>query len=148
MQSLEENMLTVDKLKEIRTRAQEAVADMPESDLKTRAFEVILQHLLTSESAPRLAETTTIPHPSTTKTKTAISKKPGSTKSRVLLLKDEGFFAVPRSLSEINSELRAHGWVLPRTSLSGPLQSLVQDRELRRIKEQGPKQKIWKYVNP
>jgi hypothetical protein len=138
-------MLTAEKLKEIRKKAHEAVADMPKGELKTKAFEVFLQHLLASESP---TQPLTIPVPiQQIPGKTKAPSKPGSTKSRILLLKDEGFFAVPRSLVEIRAELRAHGWILPMTSLSGPLQGLVQARELRRIKEQGTKQKVWKYVN-
>lgn len=140
-------MLTTDKLKEISKKAQDAVADMPDGDLKTKAFEVFLQQLLSVESAPKFIGKNIPTHTGPASTKTP--KKPGSTKSRILLLKDEGLFAVPRSISEIKSELQAHGWILPTTSLSGPLQGLVQARELRRISEQGKKkQKIWKYVNP
>ena len=43
-------MLTPEKLKQIRDKAQEAVTDMPDGELKTKAFEVILQHLLSTES--------------------------------------------------------------------------------------------------
>ncbi|NWG03595.1 MAG: hypothetical protein HXY44_12140 [Syntrophaceae bacterium] len=140
-------MLTAEKLKELRKKAQDAVADMPDGELKTKAFEVFLQHLLGSEPPRKPSEKgeSTSRLSSTTKA----SKKPGSTKSRILLLKDEGFFAVPRSITDIKSELQAHGWILPMTTLSGPLQGLVQDRELRRIRDQGAKKKkVWKYVNP
>lgn len=43
-------MTNPDKLKELRKKAQEAVADMPDGELKTKAFEIFLQHLLASES--------------------------------------------------------------------------------------------------
>lgn len=140
-------MTASDKLKEIRKKAQEATDDMPEGELKTKAFEVILQHLLASESPHKSNEIAPAPTPAHSKGKQA-KKQPGSTKSRTLLLKDEGFFAIPRSIVEIKSELQAHGWILPMTSLSGPLQELVQSRELRRIREQGARRKVWKYVNP
>lgn len=86
-----------DKLKEIRKKALEAIDDMPEGELKTKAFEIILQHLLASESSHKSIEIASAPthaHSKGKETKT----QPGSTKSRILLLKDEGFFAVPRSL--------------------------------------------------
>lgn len=138
--------MSADTFKQIRMKALEAVQDMPDGELKTKAFEVFLQHLLALESSPRTADR--ISSSPSGQAKVDKSKQPGSTKSRILLVKDEGFFAVPRSITEIRSELRAHGWILPVTSLSGPLQQLVQSRELRRIKEQGTKQKVWKYVNP
>ncbi|MGD1158316.1 MAG: hypothetical protein ABSA41_21190 [Terriglobia bacterium] len=140
-------MTASDRLKEIRKKAQEAIDDMPEGELRTKAFEVILQHLLASESSHKSIEIAPAPAPAHFEGKQA-RKQPGSTKSRILLLKDEGFFAVPRSISEIKSELQAHGWILAMTSLSGPLQQLVQSRELRRIRGQGARQKVWKYVNP
>jgi hypothetical protein len=139
-------MTSSEKLRAIRVKAEEAVADMPDGELKIKAFEVILQQLLTSEMQSKQVDSTISKQQASAKSKT--SDRPGSTKSRILLLKDEGFFAVPRAMKEIKTELQAHGWILPMTSLSGPLQTLVQDRLLRRIREQGPKQKIWKYVNP
>jgi hypothetical protein len=139
-------MQIIDQLKELRKKAEEAVAEMPDGDLKTKAFEVILQHLLSTRTpSPQLEPPE----------KRALGKKelvssgaPGTRKSRVLLLKDEGFFTVPRSLAEVKDELRAHGWVHQQTSLSGPLQELVQERHLRRIKDQAGKKKLWRYVNP
>ena len=139
-------MLTTEKLKEIRKRAQEAVADMKDGELKTKALEVFLQHLIAAESPSQ--PTTSISPSRTPSHISKSSKKPGSTKSRILLLKDEGFFAVPRSISEVRYELQTHGWIQPMTALSGPLQGLVRERELRRIKDQGTKKKVWKYVNP
>lgn len=140
-------MLTPDKLKQMRKMAQDAVADMPDGALKTKAFEVFLQHLLALESPGKPVQAAISPQRTASTPKP--TKKPGSTKTRTLLLKDEGFFAVPRSIAEIKSELQAHGWILPRTSLSGPLLGLVRERQLRRMKEVGAKKKkVWKYVNP
>ena len=136
-------MITAEKLKEIRQKALDAVADMQDGELKIRAFEVFLQHLLELETPSGPVEARVSAKTSIDKSAKE-SKKPGSTKSRILLLKDESFFAQPRALAEIKAELQAHGWILPVTTLSGPLQGLVQDRELRRIKQE----KKWKYVNP
>jgi hypothetical protein len=138
-------MTSADNLKDLRKKAQEAVADMPNGELKTKAFEVFLQHLLASQSIST-SSVHSAHKPATGKEKS--SKKAGSTKSRILLLREEGFFAVPRSISEVKGELQAHGWIHPMTGLSGPLQGLVRDRELRRLKGQGDKKKGWKYVNP
>jgi hypothetical protein len=134
-------MISPEKLKEIQRKALEAVADMPEGDLKTKAFEVFLQHLLASETsvvAPKVSS----PEKMSDKRKKS-SRQPGTIKSRILLLKDEKFFEVPRTMSEVKDELQAHGWIHPNTALSGALQSLVRERHLRRLKD-----KVWKYVNP
>jgi hypothetical protein len=138
-------MPTTKELKELRKKAEDAVADMRDGELKTKAFEILLQHLLAQETPNAVSQSGSVTEPTTTKQKK--SAIPGTTKSRILLLKDEGFFLVPRSISEIKSELHAHGWILPMTTLSGPLQKLVQERQLRRIKEKKLKQG-WKYVNP
>ncbi len=133
-------------LADLRKKAEEAVADMPEGDLKTKAFEVILQHLLTTRAAPPYAPAT--PKHGTSTKKVESSRIPGTVKSRVLLLKDEGFFSSPRTLAEVEHELKAHGWVHPQTALSGPLRELVPERHLRRIMDSAGKKKVWKYVNP
>jgi hypothetical protein len=138
-------MQTTDQLRELRKKAEEAVAEMPDGELKTKAFEVILEHLLSTRTIPSQLQP---PEKRQVKKDAMSSQKPGSRKTRMLLLKDEGFFSVPRSLSEVRDELSAHGWIHPQTALSGPLQDLVQESRLRRIKDQAGKKKVWKYVNP
>ena len=134
-------MLTPEKMKEIREKALAAVADMSDGELKTKAFEIFLQRLLDLEAA-KFTEKVTITQKQTEKQE---RKKPKATtvKSRILLLKDENFFDKPRPLKDVREELKVHGWIHSSTAMSGPLQSLVRERHLRRIKE-----KVWKYVNP
>jgi len=139
-------MQITNQLKELRKKAEDAVAEMPDGDLKTKAFEVILQHLLSTRTS--VAQLEPQEKRASEKKEMLSSRKRGTNKSRILLLKDEGFFTVPRSLAQVKDELTAHGWIHPRTSLSGPLQELVQERHLRRIKDQAGKKKIWRYVNP
>ncbi len=136
----------MDKLKEIRKKAEEAVKGMPDGDLKTKAFEIFLNHLLSQQS--QMVGEPTVTVAKGPKQSDKISKTPGSTRSRILLLKDEGFFQSPKSLGQVREELHAHGWILPPTTLSGPLQALVRQRELRRLKVKSVKGQLWKYVNP
>jgi hypothetical protein len=138
-------MQTTDQLRELRKKAEEAVAEMPDGELKTKAFEVILEHLLSTRIIPPQLQPSEKRY---VKKESRSSQDLGTTKSRMLLLKDEGFFTVPRSLAEVKDELSAHGWIHPQTALSGPLQALVRERRLRRIKDQAGKKKVWKYVNP
>jgi hypothetical protein len=135
-------------LVELRKQAEQAVRDMPEGDLKVKAFETILAHLLSGNTGRAAA-------PSDGKSKVALKQKesvPASPKSlgdRVLFLKTEGFFISQRSITEIRDELKKNGWHYPVTSMSGPLQSLVQNRKLRREKVgDGEDRKGWKYSNP
>lgn len=134
-------MISPEKLKEIQQKALAAVADMPEGDLKTKAFEIFLQHLLSSDSSIVQAKSIT-PEKVLEKSKKS-SRQPGTVKSRILLLKDEKYFEVPRTIRDVKDELHTHGWIHPNTALSGALQGLVRERQLRRIKD-----KLWKYVNP
>jgi hypothetical protein len=134
-------MTIPDKLKELQRQALEAVSDMPDGDLKTKAFEVFLRHLLEAQTQASPPKPSQAEKAAQKPTKSA--RQPGTVKSRILLLKDGSFFGVPRSINDVKEELRVHGWIHATTDLSGRLQSLVRERHLRRVKE-----KTWKYVNP
>lgn len=130
------------KLVELRQAAEKAVADMPDGELKVKAFEVILGHMMhTPEEAPTKAAG---------RAKKAVTKgeeaaNTSSTVGRILVLRDEGFFRNQKSIAETCDELAGHGWHYPQSSLSGPLQTLVQRRELRRKKEKKGNKTVWLY---
>ncbi len=75
------------------------------------------------------------------------SSSESSCSGRMLALRDDGFFAAQRSISEIRMELAKHGWHYPLTTLSGRLQALVQRRHLRREKVKDGRKKAWRYSN-
>jgi len=134
------------RLIDLRKQAEKAVAEMPDGELKVKAFEVILSHLLgesgVSATSPTLGEVRSKP-------KGGKQETPGSSASgRILVLKDEGFFKSQKAIAEVREELKAHGWHYPLTTLSGRLQALVQQRKLRRERAKQGKKKIWKYSNP
>lgn len=116
------------KLVELRRQAEKAVADMPDGELKVKAFEVMLAHLMGGlEVAPgRLTETQNEPKAKARKEGTPARSIGG----RILVLQDEGFFKNQKTIGEVREELRAHGWHYPLTTLSGRLQALVQQRKL------------------
>jgi len=131
----------------IRKQAENAVSDMPEGDIKVKAFETILTHLLSSPTQGQ-------PEPRT-KSKPQPAEKPRAKESatssseRILSLKQEGFFKTQKSIAEIRAELKKNGWHYPVTSLSGRLQALVQKRHLRRENvDDADGRKGWKYSNP
>ncbi|SRR6266576_561732 len=131
------------KLVELRQAAEKAVADMPDGELKVKAFEVILGHMMETpdeggKSKPAgKAKKASAKDPETANTK--------STVGRILVLRDEGFFKNQKSIAETCDELASHGWHYPQSSLSGPLQTLVQRRELRRKRERKGNKTIWLY---
>jgi hypothetical protein len=137
-------------LVELRKQAEQAVHDMPDGDLKVKAFETFLQHLLSGNAGGRpLPVGVGKKSSQKQKPETATPQIPKSFGDRVLSLKTEGFFAEQRSIGDIRQELKKNGWHYPLTSMSGPLQRLVQNRELRRerVDDEGSR-KGWKYSDP
>lgn len=138
--------MDIKKLVRLRRQAEDAVVDMAAGDLKIKAFEVILNQLLTDVSTTPEADG---PGPAEKpKTKHRMGAAARSTAGRVLVLQDEGFFDTQRSIGQIKEELGAHGWHYPLTTLSGRLQGLVQTRHLRRSRVKQGNKKVWKYSNP
>lgn len=136
-------------LVEVRKQAEQAVNDMPDGDIKVKAFETILNHLLSGAVPIREHGARRRKGESVTVDKTLAGKTPKSCTERILFLKNDDFFKAQRSIAEIRTELKKNGWHYPVTSLSGPLQGLVQNRQLRREDvDGGDGRKGWKYSNP
>jgi len=138
------------KILEARKQAEKAVAEMSDGELKVKAFEVILNHLLGGfQTLPREQVEQEHRAPPTRQGKAPKEAGPAkSATSRILVLRDEGFFNTQRTIAEVREELKAHGWHYPLTALSGRLQGLVQKRNLRRERATQGKKKVWKYSNP
>ena len=136
-------------LMELRKEAEHAVHDMPDGDLKLKAFETILTHLLSGNSS---ADAEPVRRAKKAASKTQKETSPTIPKSfgdRVLSLKAEGFFNEQKSIADIRQELKKYGWHYPVTSMSGPLQALVQRKALRRERvDDDEGRKGWKYSNP
>lgn len=67
----------------------------------------------------------------------------GTISSYVLELDRDGFFSQARSLSEVREALASEGHMVPLTTLSGRMLSLVKQKRLRRLKSES----LWKYVD-
>jgi hypothetical protein len=104
-----------------------------------------------SAGAPRQAKSDAAPRGRKRRRSSVIagvnSPNGNSCSSRILALREDGFFAAQRTISEIRSELATRGWHYPLTTLSGVLQTLVQRRHLRREKVKDGKKKVWRYSN-
>ena len=136
------------KLIDLRKQAEKAVAEMADGELKVKAFEVILDHLLGSrqgaQGPPPRDDAPAPPKPKGAKESASAKSITG----RILVLRDEGFFKTQKTIGEVREELRAHGWHYPLTTLSGRLQAMVQQRKLRRERAKQANKKVWKYSNP
>ncbi len=139
--------MDANKLIEMRKQAEKAVAEMPDGELKLKAFEVILSHLLASKE-PTLTRDAQASPKVVGKKEAEADIDAETAAGRILVLKEEGFFKTPKSSGQIRDELQAHGWHYPATSLSGELISLVQRRKLRRQKDKLGNKKLWVYTNP
>ena len=134
--------MTEDPLVYARKRAERAVEDMNEGPLKIAAFQAILAKLLGDSERAEEGQRTSAKAPS------GAAKHPDSLRGRVLTIKSEGFFKMQRSLGEVREALGSRGWHYPLTTLSGVMQSLVQQRQLRREQVSTGKKRVWKYSNP
>lgn len=109
--------------------AQSAVASVKDPELRRAAFEKVLEHLLGTQSTPlkKAKSQATQGRPK--------GKGKAGPKGHLEELIDENFFKKPRSLAEVRAELANRGHHIPRTSLSGPLQTLCKkEKRLRRQK--------------
>jgi hypothetical protein len=131
----------------LRKQAESAVADMPDGELKTKAFQVILERLLGAEGATTIPSPT-LPGPKEISSSATKGSNPTSCVDRLLLLKAQGFFQTQKRIADVREELGSRGWHYPVTSLSGPLQTLVQRGELRRMRVKEGGKEVWKYSLP
>jgi hypothetical protein len=141
---------------EARKKAEAAVADMPEGELRVEAFKMILNRLLVGDEAADTARKNRRKRRSATELHGSGpdaepqrgDAMPRSAPERILSLKGEGFFSEPRGIGEIREELQTHAWRYDVTALSGSLMTLVQRKHLRRSKVTDGKKTIYKYFNP
>jgi len=145
----------MDVLLQARKRAEAAVSDMPDPDLRTAAFQVILKHLLDQLFTSATPDIASAPRPhgpaqarQSADTQQQASNLPRSVGTRILVLRDQGFFEGGRGIGEIRDELQARGWMYDLTAISGPLMKLVRRRHLRRVQSTNGKRKTFRYFNP
>jgi len=120
--------------------AEDAVKSVKDPELRRVAFEKILAHLLgdspgtpASGSTPKSKSAESKSRRRGGTSKRAPSAKSGP-KARVEELVEDGYFKKQRTIADLKTELANRGHHIPLTSLSGPLQSLTQERRLRRQK--------------
>lgn len=124
-----------------RRTAEQAISDMPDGPLRVKAFEVILNSLLSRSGQ-------LIPEKTARVSENAPVRQASSLGARVALLRDEGFFREPRSLADIQEKLREKGWHYAQTNLSTPLLRLVRQRQLRRLQSSDGTKHVWRYSVP
>jgi hypothetical protein len=131
-----------------RRKAEESVADMPESPLKIKAFEVILNSLISRIDGGADIKGRSSGPDSPTGDGVSRPKSPSSLAERVGVLAEEGYLGEPRSLADIQTKLAEHGWHYGQANLSTPLIRLVRQRQLRRLQQTEGNKRVWKYSLP
>ncbi len=119
---------------ELIDKAQSAVANVKDDQLRGIAFGRILDHLLSDSSTHDLPRTQSR-NVSKSPTHRAMSPKQSTSTGTLAWLTDlheEGFFKEPKSLKEIVQELSNRSHRLKSTDLTWPLQKLCHDKKLRR----------------
>ena len=92
------------KLVEFRRLAEKAVAEMPDGELKVKAFEVILARLLESSEVASVGSSEAEKGTKTRGHKEGMPAR--SISGRILVLRDEGFFKNQKTIGEVREELR------------------------------------------
>jgi hypothetical protein len=125
-------MTGIPNYSQLVVQAEEAVAGVKDPDLKRIAFQKILDSLIPVETS----EPKTRPAGRLASNSGTGSKGPtkGGPKAYVQELVADNFFKNPKTISEVKSELENSGHHIATTSLSGPLQTLCQQKTLRRKK--------------
>jgi hypothetical protein len=134
MREEEGKMKTPKPYAELVNRAEESTRAIKDPELRRVAFERVLDDLLSGggnivESGRHPGGKVKLPGSPPAKT-----KKFNGPKGYVRELIDDGFFKKPKTIAEVKAELSNRGHHIALTSLSGPLQTLCQDRLLRRNK--------------
>jgi hypothetical protein len=130
---------------EMVKQAEAAVASIKDSELKGIAFGKILDALLGKGGHPK--------EPGVAKTAGSkraakpVSKreKRGGPVAYVEELVEDGFFKAPKTLAAVRAELGNRGHHIPVTALSGPMQRLCQQRQLRRQKSTEGNKQVFTY---
>jgi hypothetical protein len=119
-------------------QAEKSVSSVKDPELRRIAFQRILDDLLGSPGAKEANVRAARRTRRLQKSVGDASSKTGP-KAYIEELIEEGLFKKPKTISEVRAALSNQGHHIPVTSLSGPLQTLCQQKRLRRQKDAGSK---------
>ena len=130
-------MADQNRFAELVKQAEQAVKGVSDPELRRVAFDKILSALLEKPESPRASKQRKEKKSTSSSTRKSPRKSGGPT-TYIRELVGEGFFSKPKTLPQVKAELENRGHHIAVTSLSGPLQSLCQERLLRRQKSKAP----------
>lgn len=118
------------KLHGASEQAERAVQGVKDAELRRIAFQKILDELL---GGGHVTERTK----KIKKSKRAGGIQRGGPSAYLREMIGDGFFKKPKTITDVKVELENRGHHIPLTSLSGPLQTLCKNKELRRQRNDG-----------
>lgn len=116
---------------EARKRAEKAIADMPDGDVKLKAFEVILAKLL--EAPEGVARTTVVRKVGASTRSSGAAQEASGLQGRIMELASDGFFSKPKGAADIKLALGTKGHHHKNEDIAVALLRLVRRKTLRRI---------------
>lgn len=128
---------------ELAEEAEKSVQGVKDPELRRIAYQKILEDLLGGQTGAPSNAKKGRSEPKAKAAKATAAKKKGGPQAYVQELVDEAFFKKPKTIAQVKAELENLGHHIPLTSLSGPLQKLVQRRILRRTRNDG----VFSYSN-
>ena len=127
-----------------RKKAEKAVSDMPEGELKVKAFEVIFSKLLDRGASG--------PSGSTMSGSQLGVRKPRAgalgLQGRILELTTGGFFSEPKIVNEVKLELASAGFHHKYSDVAVSLLRLTRKKVLRRIPYTEKGKQVYRYCLP
>jgi hypothetical protein len=130
---------------EMVKQAEAAVASIKDSELKGIAFGKILDALFAQPGHVTVAGAAKKTGSKGAAKPARKREKRGGPVAYVEELIDDGFFKAPKTLAAVKAELGNRGHHIPLTALSGPMQRLCQQRQLRRQKSTEGNKQVFTY---
>ncbi len=130
-------------------KALEVAQSVGDPELRKVAFGSLLAHFLARGVQAPAARKAEDPPPRDEPSPVRGEKTPknGGPKARLESLREEGFFAAPRTAQDILTALSERRHHMRHEDLTWPLVQMVKERELRRKKDAVGGKQVWRYSN-
>jgi len=139
-----------DSMVELRKRAEKIVADMPEGELKLKAFEVAFKHLLETTVSPVGVPSREVSAKKRRRAPVAqeAPELRGELPKRIFELRNDEFFREPRTGREVQRELKTRGFHYAQAVVQMALLRMTRRRLVRRVQLREEGKRGFGYVEP
>jgi len=130
-------MATGPNYPELVAEAERSVQGVKDPELRRIAFQKVLEQLLSGGPSTGARPERRAKKREANKATATRKARQSGTMAYIRELVEEDFFKKPKAITDVKVELENRGHHIPLTSLSGPLQRLCKQRELRRQRNEG-----------